>query len=340
MSRLVGALLGTAVGDALGLPMEGLRPATIARRFGRVDRFRLLGSIGFVSDDTEQSALVAQSLAQHPSDPAAAARAFRRSLVGWLLRLPWGIGLATLRACVRALLGFRISGVRSAGNGAAMRAGIIGVLFARDPDKRRSFTTALTEVTHTDARAVEGALFVAALAASCARAEPEADRRPLFDMAASEVHEASLAAGLREAADLADRAASVPEAAKTLGTTGFVIHTVPFAAFCFLRCRTSTLDALSEAISAGGDTDSIAAILGGWLGALGDEAGLPGELVRRLNDGPFGPTHLRALGACLEQLQTGHDAPVPTYSTLLALARNVALFPVVLAHGVRHLVRL
>jgi ADP-ribosylglycohydrolase len=66
--RLLGVLLGTALGDALGLPAEGMSARAIARRFGRMDRFRLLGSTGFVSDDTEQAALIAQALAQHPDD--------------------------------------------------------------------------------------------------------------------------------------------------------------------------------------------------------------------------------------------------------------------------------
>ena len=92
-----------------------------------------LGRVGFVSDDTEQSALVAQSLARHPSDPDACVRAFRRSLLGWFLRLPWGIGLGTLRACARIAVGLRRSGVATAGNGAAMRAAIVGVFFLDGP---------------------------------------------------------------------------------------------------------------------------------------------------------------------------------------------------------------
>ena len=78
--RLAGTLLGTALGDALGLPAEGMTARVIARRFGRVERFRLLGRTGFVSDDTEQAALVAQSLVGHPDDVDGCVRAFRRSL--------------------------------------------------------------------------------------------------------------------------------------------------------------------------------------------------------------------------------------------------------------------
>ena len=86
--RIEATLLGTAYGDALGLPAEGMSAQAIAQRFGTLDRFRLLGHTGFVSDDTEQSALVAQALARHPGDLAAATRAFRRSRLGWFVRLP------------------------------------------------------------------------------------------------------------------------------------------------------------------------------------------------------------------------------------------------------------
>src|SRR5215813_11728971 len=96
--RLAGTLLGTALGDALGLATEGMSARAIARRFGRVERFHLFGHTGFVSDDAEQAALVAQSLARYPDDVELCVRAFRRSLLGWFTRLPWGIGRATLRA--------------------------------------------------------------------------------------------------------------------------------------------------------------------------------------------------------------------------------------------------
>ncbi len=114
LDRFAGVLLGTALGDALGLPMEGLPAAAIARRFPSIDRYHLLGRTGFVSDDTEQSALVAQALARYPDDKARFVRAFRRSLLGWFARLPWGIGFGTLRACLRIAVGVRQSGVSSA----------------------------------------------------------------------------------------------------------------------------------------------------------------------------------------------------------------------------------
>lgn len=332
--RLRGVLLGAALGDALGLPTEGMSPERIARRFGRLDRFRMLGATGFVSDDTEQAALVAQSLGRYPDDPTACSNAFRRSLAGWFWRLPWGVGMATIKACLRATCGLRPSGVHSAGNGAAMRAAVVGVFFADDPDARLRFGRALAEVTHLDERAAAGALFVSELAAAVCQT---ADRAESFHVALAIVNEPQLHAALIRGEALAASAAETAHAAKELRTTGYVLHTVPFAAFCFLRYGDHPLPALQEAIAAGGDTDSIAAVLGGWLGALHGEAKLPADLLIRIHNGPFGPSHLRALGTHLDHVHRGEPGTPPGYSPLAALLRNLLLYPVVLAHGFRRL---
>ena len=334
--RLAGTLLGTALGDALGVPAERLSARAISRRWGRVDRFHFLGQMGFVSDDTEQAALLAQSLAHAPDDAERCAALFRRALVGWFLRLPWGVGLATIKSCSRAMVGMRRSGVPSAGNGAAMRAAVLGVFFVDEPERRREFGRALAEVTHTDRRGVEGALYVAELAAACARSTPGNDLRALHRAARTVVTDATLLPALDQAAALAESAATIDQAAAELGTSGYVVHTVPFALFCFLRSGgKDPLEVLVETIGAGGDTDSIAAILGGWLGALHGERGLPAHLLARIHDGPFGPTHLRALAACLAAVTTGERPTVPGYFSAAALIRNLLLYPVVLAHAAR-----
>lgn len=332
--RLEGVLLGTAVGDALGLPLEGLSARTIARRFAPVTGYRLLGARGFVSDDTEQSALVAQSLAAHPTDVALAVGRFRRSLLGWFLRLPWGIGLATLRSCIRISLGLRRTGVDSAGNGAAMRAAVIGVAFADDQRARWAFSDALARVTHLEVRAVEGARFVAEVAAL---AVPGASPLAVIEAALPAVESPELGQALRAALALAKTGTGVAVAAEQLHTSGFVMHTVPFAAFCFARFGDAPLRLLQETYSAGGDTDSMGAIVGAWAGALGGPRAFPEPLLTALHDGPFGPSHLRALAADVANARETGASPRSSYSPILALLRNLALYPVVLAHGFRRL---
>ncbi len=343
LDRLAGTLLGTALGDALGLPAEGMSAPSIARRFGRLDRFRLLGPTGFVSDDTEQSALIAQSLARHPDDPSACARAFRKSMLGWACRLPWGVGFATLRACVRIGFGIEPSGVMSAGNGSAMRSSIIGAFLADRPDDRITFGRALAEVTHRDPRAVEGSLYVAEMAAWCVQSPSDADPIEIQTRARRVVTDPELGRAIDLAVDLAKAGAPIAEAAVVCGTSGFVVQTLGFVTFAFLRTAGfEPTQALAETIALGGDTDSIAAILGGWLGARSGESGLPDPLLRQIHDGPFGPTHLRGLAKALAlagaDAKPGQPATVPGYSTASALARNLALTPVILAHGFRRLI--
>jgi ADP-ribosylglycohydrolase len=335
--RLSGTLLGTALGDALGLRAEGMSALAVARCFGRVDRFRLLGSIGYVSDDTEQSALLAQSLARRPDNLDGCVRSFRRSLLGRFARLPWGVGKATIRACVRIGLGIKPSGVMSAGNGSAMRAAIVGVFFRDRHEERLRFGRSLAEVTHRDVRVVEGALYIAEMTACCARSPAGTPLAAFQRKARRVVTDAELGGAIDRAVELAERGADVLDAAGVCGTSGFVVHTLAFATFVFMRYGAEPMMALSEAISAGGDTDSIGAILGGWLGALHGEGGLPSELIDRINDGPFGPTHLRALAACLGKIRDGERCGVPRYSTMAALAGNLAPYPVIAGHVLRRL---
>jgi ADP-ribosylglycohydrolase len=226
----------------------------------------------------------------------------------------------------------------SAGNGAAMRAAVVGAYFHDETEKRREFGRALAEVTHRDVRAVEGALFVAELAASCVRSPKSVRQRTTcVEQARGVVTDPELGSAIDWAMELGGQSETAA-AALVCRTTGFVVHTVPFATYCFLRHGFDPVRALSEAIGAGGDTDSVGAILGAWLGALYGENGLPGRLIGRIHDGPFGPTHLRALAGCLADRRDGQAVLVPRYSPAAALARNLALYPVIMGHGFRRMV--
>lgn len=193
----------------------------------------------------------------------------------------------------------------SAGNGAAMRAGIVGTFFHDRPAAREVFGRALAEVTHRDVRAVEGALYVAEMAAACAMSPQVADLAAGQEEARRIVTDAQLGEAIDRASELSLSEVGTTEAARVCGTSGFVVHTLAFATFRFLRSGDDPLLTLTEAISSGWDTDSIGAILGGWLGALHGEVGLPGHLIGRIHDGPFGPAHLRALANCLGEVREG-----------------------------------
>ena len=172
---ITGCLLGTAVGDALGLACEGLSRRRQAKMFRTLDSYKLLpigkSGKGMTSDDTEHTCMLAQSLivTGHGElttleQKFSANFAWRLRL--WLLGLPAGIGFATLRAILKLWLGFpaRHSGVFSAGNGPAMRAALIGVCHGNEPARMRALVRAATRITHTDPKAEFGAFAVATAA--------------------------------------------------------------------------------------------------------------------------------------------------------------------------------
>src|SRR5262249_61199129 len=119
LDQLTGVILGTAVGDALGLPREGLSRRRAEKIFGPPPlRHRFVLGHGMVSDDTEHACMTAQALLSCPDDADAFARSLAWRLRFWLSGLPAGIGSATLRGILKLWLGFppRSSGVWSAGN--------------------------------------------------------------------------------------------------------------------------------------------------------------------------------------------------------------------------------
>src|SRR5688572_18626387 len=102
-----GVLLGTAVGDSIGLPREGLSARRAARLFGGAPlRHRLLFGRGMVSDDTEHACMTAQALLASGGDPRRFVRSLAWRLRWWLLGLPAGVGKATAQAVVKLWLGF------------------------------------------------------------------------------------------------------------------------------------------------------------------------------------------------------------------------------------------
>lgn len=285
--RARGCLVGLALGDALGFPLEGLSQGRIARRFGRLDHFAFLGSRGYVSDDTELSVLLGEALLAGCGEPETSAREFGKRLVGWFRWGPPGIGMATLRASLSLMVG-RPGGVASAGNGAAMRAAPLGLYSAAD---RPGLVRALSTVTHTDPRAVDGALVVAEAVALLVQGR-EADWPTLSQSLPG------IDLRLREALDQAwklVRFEASPELrAQRLGCSGYVLHSVPLALAALWSRPATFLEGLQAVVLRGGDADSNGAIAGALLGAAFGREGLPAQLVQALEPA-FSAPRLEAL---------------------------------------------
>ena len=330
-------MFGTAVGDALGLIAEGLSARKIASRFGRVEHYCVLGKIGFVTDDTEQTALVGDALARHADNCDLFVKTFRGHIAKWFCTMPPGVGRATSRACLRILFGIKDSGINSAGNGAAMRSAVVGGFFYDNPKLRKQFGEQLARTTHSDPRAIAGALFSSELAAACMALDDGALPQSAFDAAIGTVTEPELRKALVRARELAVSDTNTLVAAAELGNSGFVVHTIGLAAFCFTRFGTIPFLAITETISAGGDTDTTAAIVGAWCGALRGKNSLPEALLNDLYNTGLAPTDLDNLACCLTAAKAGTDSKPRGFNFVLAFLRNIFIMPVLLFHALTRL---
>jgi len=323
--RILGILLGTAVGDSLGLPYEGLSPTRVARRLARYGELRhsLVLGRGMLSDDTEHACLTAGALVVSRGDPLAFRRDLARRLRWWLLVLPPATGLATGRGIVRMWLGWspERSGVPSAGNGPLMRAAVIGAA-ARDDAHLTELVATSTRMTHRDPRAEQAAVAIARFAR--AAEPPEAVIEAIADVTLRARTQRALVAA-REHADLeALRGALSFER----GVTGFVNDTLPAVVFCWQRWPHEPAAAIENAIRLGGDTDTVAALVGALVGAGAGPRAFPERWVAGIRDWPL---TLAVLQRLAEVLAHGGSPAFPR--AIAFVARNLLLLVIVLGHG-------
>jgi ADP-ribosyl-[dinitrogen reductase] hydrolase len=300
--KFEGCLLGMIVGDAIGLPAEGLHPKRQMQLFGEIKKHRLFFGRGFVSDDTAHAIMTAQALVASGGDPDKFAQELASRLRGWFLSLPPGVGKATAQACLKLLVGVspEHSGVFSAGNGPAMRAPVIGAFCADDASdhRLRALIRSSTRLTHTDPKAEAGALEIAKATQ--------------------------------------DSPSGFAEGAMPTGPiSGYIVHTVEAALAIATQHPDDVRAAVIATVALGGDTDTVAAIVGGILGArLGAEA-VPQDWLAGIIETWWSQERLAKLATQLAEVaQTGtpqrpdNNFWLPTHALLL---------PIVLFHGFRRL---
>jgi len=341
---IIGCILGTAVGDALGLPYEGVSPRRAQRMPGPPDRYRFCFRRGMISDDTEHTCMVAQSLIEAGGDVEVFTNRLASRLRWWIVALPAGVGKATARSCLRLWLGFnpRSAGVHSAGNGPAMRAAIFGAAID-DLPLMLKLVRASSRLTHTDPKAEQGAIVVA-LAAKQSRDHQSFDAN-VWLMQVTEVlgnDAAECIDLLRQVITSIQAKQSTRTFAESLGlakgVTGYTFHTVPLAIHAWLSFPNNYQRAVTEIIGCGGDADTTAAIVGGIVGAGVGRQGIPDPWINGIWEWPRSVQWMQSLGDALAQsMSTNQPARAPTIHPLAVLIRNLFFLAVVLFHGFRRL---
>lgn len=306
VAALTGCLLGQALGDALGFVVEA-RPLAVARAYVR--DYLLAGRAGELahpefpfgqfSDDTQ---LARELLLSFVAAGGWSAEAFALRVAALFAEGgDVGAGPGTRAAAMRLLAGTprSRSGTPApyAGNGSAMRAAPLGLLFGDDMALVRQAAVEQSLVTHLDPRCSAGALAVASAVVVAARGDPVEAHDFLTEVASQagtiEPSVADAIRGLRGWVALAPEAAARRLHAEGLdpmyadewrGVSAFVTPSVVWSLYAFLRGPDDYWTTVCTAIEAGGDTDTTAAIAGAIAGARLGPAGLPAALVARLND--------------------------------------------------------
>ncbi len=336
--KISGVLLGTAVGDAIGLPTEGLSRSRVKKLVKLPLRHRFMGGCGMVSDDTDHTIFVSQSLLACERDLNKFRKGLARKLKLWLLCFPAGVGFATLRSILKLWIGISpaYSGVYSAGNGAAMRSAPIGAYFSDDPERMRKFVKASTLITHSDPKAFIGAYAVSIITAFSIRESlnerPSLQQFSALLMSVSDSPEWQNI--VRSMIDAINQNYNVERYATHLGlgngVSGYVYHTVPVSLFTWYHHFGNFEDAITSVIMCGGDTDTLAAITGGMMGAVTGVGGIPKKWLQGIIDYPHGISFIIELGKDLSE----NRSQSIKFSPLLFF-RGILFTMIVLAHGLR-----
>lgn len=300
MDRALGALLGVAIGDAMGMPSQTMQRPLIRALYGTIDDFVSAAPAqsvsaglpaGTVTDDTEQTLLVARHLIERRGgfDDSA----WARELLDWerdthARGVNDLLGPSTKRALDALQRGISATEAGQFGttNGAAMRIVPIGIAFPVEP--LAAFVEAVgaaCRLTHNTTEAVaaaaavaavvsagvDGATFEAALPLALAAARAAGGgENPIAKNMATALDLSLDGAGLERATQIADR----------IGVSVAASESVP-AAFAVARlARGDAWKAAEIAANIGGDTDTIGAIAAGMCGACRGAASLPADKVR------------------------------------------------------------
>jgi poly(ADP-ribose) glycohydrolase ARH3 len=287
--RAEGALLGTFVGDALGMPFEGAARAAIPDRVEMVEA--RLGR-GTYTDDTQMMIALAESLVEDDrvvEDHLA--RAFQeaydpeRGYGGGTRRV---LALWAAGTPVRTAAGQAFGGQGSRGNGAAMRIAPVAVRFREDPARLRAEAVRSAQVTHAHPVGIDAAVVQAAAVGAALRDDD------ILGVARGAAVTDEMRIALDEVSALLSSTPELDEPHARPRCSSDARESVCAAIFSALA-HSSFEQGVGFAVRLGGDTDTVAAMTGAIAGARDGVRAIPARWLEALEDGDRGRRHVERL---------------------------------------------
>lgn len=299
--KILGSLLGAAIGDTMGAATEMRTTQQIAEKFGGYvteiltppdDTFARGAEAGFVTDDFSLAYFTAETILKHDGviDESTAVDA----LLCWAGHEEYYgkyVG-PTTKAAVKRLLGeeteatypFLKYDCAKATNGSAMKIGTVALFSPGNVDKAIEDAITMCLPTHGNNLSLAGA---AAVAAAVSKAMEE--NANLFDVVEAGIYGAkrgnelgskagivlsgpSVEKRIRLAVDIAMKAESLNQAiqdiADYVGSGLMVYEAVPAAFGLMVAAKGNAMDAICAGVNVGYDTDTTATMIGAMVGAL------------------------------------------------------------------------
>ncbi|MFF3163201.1 ADP-ribosylglycohydrolase family protein [Streptomyces sp. NPDC003273] len=299
--RARGALLGLAVGDALGAPAENLKPSEIRARWGRITGYVSERPCG--TDDTEYAIFSGLLLARHGSalTPAHVESAWHEWIADRAEGPFRGAGFSergTLENLRRGLAAPISAQHRHAwSDGLAMRAAPFGVFAAGRPGEAARLVAIDGSVSHDGEGIYGGQAVAAGVAAAMAGATPTV----VIASALAVVPEDSWTArSLRRAVTVAHRGERAVRSAVVIGGypwTDLAPEAVALAFGAYAAADGDFRAAVLTAVNMGRDADTTAAVAGALSGATQGICAIPADWAAAI-----GP----ARGRCLPSMAGHH----------------------------------
>lgn len=269
-SKFLGSLIGTGVGDGLGASLEGHGMVDHAAVQALAEKRQMLS----YTDDTHMMIGVAESLIENKGfDGEYMTRRFMENYSREPFR-GYGPGPPRIFRMIRDGEAWDKAAEKlyeggSYGNGSAMRIAPVGLFYYNDPAKLKEIVYKSSRITHAHELGKEGAAlqaYAVALATSADNSHKISISiflSKLMDFIEHEVYKQKLR-GIEKLLGEKDNRSKI---VRELGHGIEAFNSVPAAIYSFVSHPNSFEEAVTYAISLGGDTDTIGAMTGAISGA-------------------------------------------------------------------------
>lgn len=293
-----GCLLGLAVGDALGAPVEFLSLAEIKKRYGEegITNYDFWGAFhrGAYTDDTQLSLATAKGCIKafqnfQRSGHCCFSSIIYKNYQEWLKsqelksqrRFPGSTCLSVLSKGVMGSIEFPIND--SKGSGGVMRTAPVGLAFPSEMAFREGAEYAA--MTHGHPSGYLPAGFLAELIARLIEEQSlessinECRKRLMM----YEGHEEAVEK-IERAVNLSGIGGPVEETIESIGGGWVGEEALAMALFCSLVFKGSYKEGVLAAVNHSGDSDTVGCLTGAILGAILGERAIPSRWVVQLED--------------------------------------------------------